>query len=75
MSYSTDLKTYLTAIETKRQCCRDAYECGVNLRPYESVCAQDTGAWLRGAFVACGTMSDRQSNITSASAQKVKHWH
>ena len=50
MSYSTDLKTYLTAIETKRQCCRDAYECGVNLRPYESVCAQDTGAWLRGAF-------------------------
>lgn len=58
MSYSTDLKTYLTAIETKRQCCRDAYECGVNLRPYESACAQDTGAWLRGAFVACGTMSD-----------------
>ncbi|MDD6300649.1 MAG: DNA-binding protein WhiA [Ruminococcus sp.] len=58
MSYSTDLKTHLTAIETKRQCCRDAYECGVNLRPYESVCAQDTGAWLRGAFVACGTMSD-----------------
>jgi len=58
MSYSSELKEYLAAVENKRQCCKAAYDAGINLRELSPCCDKDTGAWLRGAFVACGSMTD-----------------
>ncbi len=58
MSYSSELKEYLAAIENKRPCCQSAYDAGINLRELTVECDKDVGAWLRGAFVACGSMTD-----------------
>ncbi len=58
MSYSSEFKEYLKTVENKKPCCERAFEQGINLLPVESLCEKDRAAWLRGAFVACGSITD-----------------
>ena len=58
MSYSQELKQYLRTIDEKKPCCAASYNSGINLIANSAVCERDTGAWLRGAFIASGSMTD-----------------
>lgn len=58
MSYSSELKEYLRGIEIKKACCKKAYQSGLELKKADIVCERDCGCYLRGVFVACGSMTD-----------------
>ncbi|MEG1742932.1 MAG: DNA-binding protein WhiA [Clostridia bacterium] len=58
MSYSSDFKKYCSEIEIKKTCCRIAYEDGLELRKPRIHDDCDIGAYIRGAFVACGSITD-----------------
>ncbi|MDD4125990.1 MAG: DNA-binding protein WhiA [Eubacteriales bacterium] len=60
MSYSSELKEYLKQKETenKKECCRKAHRAGLELEKAEFVCEKDRGCYLRGVFIACGSMTD-----------------
>lgn len=62
MSYSKELKEYLFTLENKKECCAEAFDAGINLRAADAHCERDAAAWLRGAFIACGSMTDPTSN-------------
>ncbi len=73
MSYSSELKTYLLGIENKKDCCDAAFRAGLKLMPFDGrggvafcekdnggavFCEKDNGCYLRGVFIACGSMTD-----------------
>jgi len=58
LSYSSELKEYLKRIEIKKNCCRRAFEAGLKLEKVEFQCERDCGCYLRGVFIACGSMTD-----------------
>lgn len=62
MSYSKELKEYFFTLENKKSCCAKAFDAGINLRKGDFICERDAGAWLRGAFIACGSMTDPKSS-------------
>ncbi len=57
MSFSSDIKEQLSAIENKRQCCKDNFEAGKNLAAFVPKCHRDCGVYLRGVFLKCGSVS------------------
>ncbi|MGI6715848.1 MAG: DNA-binding protein WhiA [Eubacteriales bacterium] len=60
MSYSSDLKEYLISksSELQKECCKNAYKAGLGLGKANIVCQNDSGMFLRGVFVACGSMTN-----------------
>lgn len=58
MSYSTEVKDYLQTIDEKRECCNSAYKKGLLMESPEYKCDKDIGAYLRGAFIAAGSITD-----------------
>ncbi len=57
MSFSTDIKQQLIEAEIKRDCCKDAFSAGTNLDGFTAKCERDSGMYLRGAFLKCGSVS------------------
>ncbi len=58
MSYSSELKESLFQIQNKKDCCVRAFDDGINLKKASPKCSHDMGVWLRGAFIACGSMAN-----------------
>ena len=58
MSYSSELKEYLKGLEIKKTCCALSYEAGKTISESESVCENDKALYLRGLFVAHGSVTD-----------------
>ena len=63
MSYSDELKERLAAVEMKKECCRAAYSAGLGCTGYEAVCENDAACFLRGLFVAHGSMTDPEKQF------------
>ncbi|MBQ3230692.1 MAG: DNA-binding protein WhiA [Clostridia bacterium] len=57
MSFSSDIKSKLSELETKKKCCSDSVEAGKAFSAFESVCEKDCGCYLRGVFLKCGSVS------------------
>ncbi len=63
MSFSSEIKEQLASVETKRQCCKDSLEAGKQLGEFSPQCHRDCGAYLRGAFLKCGSISSPGRNF------------
>ena len=63
MSYSDGLKEYFSALELKKPCCKAAFAAGKGLSPYDAVCENDKGVYLRGVFYAHGSMTDPEKQF------------
>ncbi len=57
MSFSNDLKTYLSDAEIQNECCRNAYKAGIEKREFNSVCKSCDAFFMRGIFISCGYTS------------------
>ena len=57
MSFCSDIKEQLSAVEMKKDCCRENFELGKKLLPPACRCEKDAGCYLRGAFLRCGSIS------------------
>lgn len=57
MSYSSDIKQQLRDISLKKDCCKSSLEAGLSLMRFEGSCERDSGCYLRGIFLKCGSVS------------------
>lgn len=58
MSYSDELKAHFNGTEIKKSCCKAAFAAGKSLADHINICDNDAGCYLRGVFVAHGSMTD-----------------
>jgi DNA-binding protein WhiA len=57
MSFSSEIKTQLSSLEAKKSCCKENIELGKNFGVCTHRCDKDTGCFLRGLFLKCGSIS------------------
>jgi DNA-binding protein WhiA len=57
MSFSSEIKSQLSSLETKKSCCKENIERGNNFDVSIQNCEKDTGCFLRGLFLKCGSIS------------------
>ena len=58
MSFCSEIKDWLSVQKEKRDCCREAFLCGFEHKPFEPVCDNDERMLLRGLFVSSGNITD-----------------
>lgn len=58
MSFSSDIKDYLSVIKEKKDCCTQAFLHGFEHKVYEPKCDKDLKVMLRGLFVSSGNIID-----------------
>lgn len=58
MSYSSSLKESLKELRIKKDCCRRAFEAGLNGDEFVAGCPADGACYIRGTFVRCGSVTD-----------------
>lgn len=66
MSFSSDIKEHLNALQEKHSCCQDAFQCGLNEKEFNEVCEKDVACFLRGVFVKSGFVSQPRKNYELA---------
>ena len=72
MSNSSDLKEYLRqkSLEIQKECCKNAYKAGLDLKEAEITCENDRGLYLRGVFITSGSITnpDKQYYLSFSAA-------
>ena len=63
MSFCSEVKNQLSAIETKKECCKNNYLSGLSYGEAAVLCDKDAGAFLRGLFIKCGYISRPGKNF------------
>lgn len=58
MSFASDIKDYLSVLNEKNDCCREAFLCGFEQKVFEPKCDKDIKALLRGLFISSGHIVD-----------------
>ena len=58
MSFSSDIKDYLSVIKEKKDCCTEAFVHGFEHKVFEPKCEKDLKVMLRGLFVSSGNIID-----------------
>lgn len=66
LSFSSDIKEYLSSLQEKRPCCRTAFENGSNGNELETICEKDIACYIRGVFMKYGFVStpDKSNELT-----------
>lgn len=62
MAYSTEFKRYCMGIKNKDRDVEAAFEDGINLHTSDISKNDLAGAYLRGAFIACGSITDPEKH-------------
>ena len=57
MSYSSELKLHLQTLGFKKECCMLACSAGYDAQPFEDVCENCRGSFLRGVFFRFGYLT------------------
>jgi DNA-binding protein WhiA len=58
MSFSSEIKDYLSVIREKKDCCNQAFVSGFEHKAFTPVCDKDIKIMLRGLFVSSGHIID-----------------
>ncbi|MBQ2325786.1 MAG: DNA-binding protein WhiA [Clostridia bacterium] len=58
MSFSSDIKDYLSVIKEKKDCCTEAFVRGFEHKACQPKCDKDLKVMLRGLFVSSGNIID-----------------